>query len=308
VNGSSELDDAGGDVSGAHPLRGVNPATGVVLYYRLPAVGTADTLVLEVADSTGRTIRTYRSVKDTAATTWDGGPPAERALPAAAGLNRFVWDLRHATMAGVPGVYIEGSYRGHKVPPGRYRLTLRLGTAAVSTEAEVRANPHYATSAAAYAEYDRFMAQVEGELTRMHETVNEAHAVRGQLAAMLAGLPADARHAQVRREGEALLARLTAWDGDMVSRKTRAYDDTENFPQQFTANWLFLVNATESDLPRVNQPSRDRLAELEPEWAQLKARVDRLLDADLPALNRQLFDLGIGAVRTRTPAGARPIG
>ena len=308
VNGSSELDDAGGDVSGAHPLRGVNPATGVVLYYRLPAVGTADTLVLEVADSTGRTIRTYRSVKDTAATTWDGGPPAERALPAAAGLNRFVWDLRHATMAGVPGVYIEGSYRGHKVPPGRYRLTLRLGTAAVSTEAEVRANPHYATSAAAYAEYDRFMAQVEGELTRMHETVNEAHAVRGQLAAMLAGLPADARHAQVRREGEALLARLTAWDGDMVSRKTRAYDDTENFPQQFTANWLFLVNATESDLPRVNQPSRDRLAELEPEWAQLQARVDALLDAEVPALNRKLFELGIGAVRTRTRPGARPIG
>ncbi len=307
-NGSSELDDPDAGFTGAHPLRGVNPATGVVLYYQLPAVGTADTLVLEVADSAGRTIRTFRSVKDTTFAPWDGGPPAEPALPAAAGLNRFVWDLRHATMAGVPGVYIEGSYRGHKVPPGRYRLTLRLGAAAVTTEAEVRANPRYATSAAAYAEYDRFMAQVEGELTRMHETVNEAHAAREQLAALLARLPVDARYAAVRREGEALLARLTAWDADMVSRKTRAYDDTENFPQQFTANWLFLVNATESDLPRVNQPSRDRLAELEPEWAQLKARADTLLDADLPALNRQLFDLGIGAVRTRTRAQVRPIG
>jgi photosystem II stability/assembly factor-like uncharacterized protein len=308
VNESSELDDPDEGFTGAHPLRGVNPATGVVLYYRLPALATTDTLVLEVADSAGRTIRTYRSVKDTAATTWDGGPPAERVLPAAAGLNRFVWDLRHATMTGVPGVYIEGSYRGHKVPPGRYRLTLRLGASAVTTEAEVRANPQYATSAAAYAEYDRFMAQVEGEFTRMHETVNEAHAARAELAALLARLPVDSRLAAVRRDGEALLARLTAWDADMVSRKTRAYDDTENFPQRFTANWLFLVNATESDLPQVNQPSRDRLAELEPEWAQLKARADTLLDTDLPALNRQLFDLGIGAVRTRTPARVRPIG
>jgi hypothetical protein len=58
----------------------------------------------------------------------------------------------------------------------------------------------------------------------------------------------------------------------------------------------------------VNQPSRDRLAELEPEWAQLKARVDALLDAEVPALNRKLFELGIGAVRTRTRPGARPIG
>ncbi|MBU6367905.1 MAG: glycosyl hydrolase, partial [Gemmatimonadetes bacterium] len=308
VNGGSELDDPDDDFTGAHPLRGVNPATGVVLYYRLPAVQKTDTLVLEIADATGRPIRTFRSTKDTTVGTWDGGPPAERVLPAAAGLNRFVWDLRHATMAGVPGVYIEGSYRGHKVPPGRYRLTLRLGAATVSTEAEVRANPQYATDAATYAEYDRFMAQVEGELTRMHEAVNAAHAARGELAALLAGLPADARHAEVRREGEALLAKLTAWDGDMVSRKTRAYDDTENFPQKFTANWLFLVNATESDLPRVNQPSRERLAELEPEWAQLKARVDALLDAEVPALNRRLYELGIGAIRTRKPSTPPNIG
>ena len=40
------------------------------------------------------------------------------------------------------------------------------------------------------------------------------------------------------------------------------YDDAENYPQKFTANYLFLINATESDLPRVNQPSRDRRTEL----------------------------------------------
>jgi photosystem II stability/assembly factor-like uncharacterized protein len=308
VNGGSELNGTDAGFTGAHPTRGVNPANGVVLYYQLPALGKTDTVTLEVADATGRVIRTIRSVKDTAFTPWDGGPPAEPVLPAKEGLNRFVWDLRHATMGGVPGVYIEASYRGHKVPPGRYRLTVRLGERTVSTEAEVLANPLYGTDAATYADYDRFMSKVEGEATRMHDVVNELHDAHRQLAAILATLPAEARFTEVRREGEALLAKLAAWDGEMVSRKTRAYDDVENFPQKFTANWLFMVNATESDLPRVNQPSRDRLAELEAEWAQLEARADAMRTVDIPALNRRLFDLGIGAIRAKTPSAPGKIG
>ena len=43
-----------------------------------------------------------------------------RCCPKAKGLNRFVWDMRYATMPGVPGVRIEGSYAGHKAPPGKY--------------------------------------------------------------------------------------------------------------------------------------------------------------------------------------------
>ncbi|MCU0451004.1 MAG: hypothetical protein MUC97_14390 [Bernardetiaceae bacterium] len=44
------------------------------------------------------------------------------------------------------------------------------------------------------------------------------------------------------------------------------------FPHQFTANYLFLVNATESDLPRVNQASLARKPELDTEWAKLSRR------------------------------------
>lgn len=68
--------------------------------------------------------------------------------------------------------------------------------------AEVRANPQCPTDAATCAAYDRFTSQVEGEPTRMHDAVTEAHAVRAQLAALLAGLPTDARHAEVRRHAE----------------------------------------------------------------------------------------------------------
>ena len=169
-------------------------------------------------------------------------------------------------------------------------------------------SPLQMTDVATFTEYDRFMTKVEAEVMRMHDAVNEAHESQQQLSAILGSLPADARYAEVRRDGQALLAKLKAWDTDMVSRKSRAYDDVENFAQKFTANWLFMINATESELPRVNQPSRDRLTELEPEWGRLKARSDAMLNDDIPALNRKLFDLGIGAIKKKKPTGPPKIG
>jgi hypothetical protein len=133
----------------------------------------------------------------------------------------------------------------------------------------------------------------------MHETVNRLHDAQEQLEAIMAALPEGEAQAEVRRDGETLLAKLKAWDGDMVSRLSRAYDDVENFPQKFTANYLFLINQTESDLPRVNQPSRDRRAELQAEWAELRARADGLMEEEIPALNQKLWALGYGAIWRR---------
>jgi hypothetical protein len=81
-----------------------------------------------------------------------------------------------------------------------------------------------------------------------------------------------------------------------VQRRSRAYDDVENFPNGFTANWLFMLNQTESDLPRVNQPSLDRLEVLSKQWAGLKARADDLQQKDLPAFNKALWEAGVGAI------------
>ncbi len=296
VNGGSELNATDPDFTGASITRGVNPASGMVLYYRLPAKADSAGLTLEVRDSAGALVRSFSSKKDTTFRKWDGGPPAAPVLTTAAGLNRFVWDLRYPTMAGVPGIYIEASYRGHKASPGLYRLTLKLGDRNAATDARILANPLYTTDAATYAEYNRFMSGMEREMTEMHQTVNRLHHIQEQLTTVLAGLKPGEPYAAIKHEGDSLVAKLLAWDGDMVSRKSKAYDDVENFAQKFAANYLFLINQTESDLPRVNQPSRDRRAVLEGEWTALRARSDVMLLQDIPALNRRLWALGIGAI------------
>jgi hypothetical protein len=143
------------------------------------------------------------------------------------------------------------------------------------------------------------MSSMENELAAMHALINSLHEKQTQLEAILTSLPAGDKLAAVKSEGEALVKTLAAWDEEMVQRKSKAYDDVENFPNKFTANYLFLLNQTESDIPRVNQPALDRLEKLRAEWSALKARADELVDRAIPALNQKLWDAGIGAIWKR---------
>jgi hypothetical protein len=59
---------------------------------------------------------------------------------------------------------------------------------------------------------------------------------------------------------------------------------------------MFLINQTESDIPRVGQPSLDLLRKLTGEWTVLKSRSDEILNKDIPALNKLLWDAGVGAI------------
>src|SRR5437762_2704236 len=296
VNGSSELDEMSEEFTGANRLRGVNPATGVVIYYQLPELKKDDQISMEIKDADGNLVRTFSSKADAKYQKYEGAPKAEPLLPKNKGLNRFVWDMRYATMPGVPNVDMETSYAGHKGPPGKYFMTLKTGNQTVSTEAEILANPLYPTDAATYTEYHRTMSSMENELALMHRMVNDLYDKQKQLESLLSSLPAGDKFAAIKRDGEALLKKMKAWDEDMVQRKSKAYDDVENFPNKFTANYMFLINQTESDIPRVNQPSLDRMKELNGQWSALKARANEILDKDIPAMNKRMWDAGLGAI------------
>ncbi len=296
ANGSSELDQSSEEFTGENRLRGVNPATGVVLYYQLPELKKEDHITLEIKDAAGHLVRSFSSKADEKAVKYDGAPKADPLLSKAKGLNRFVWDMRYTTMPGVPNVFIESSYAGHKAPPGKYNLSLKMGEQILSIETELLANPLYPTTAATYAEYHQTMLGMETELTAMHRMTNSLYEKQKQLESLLGSLPAGDKFSAVKKDGEALVKKMKAWDEAMVQRKSKAYDDVENFPNKFTANYLFLLNQTESDIPRVNQPSLDRMKQLNLEWAALKARANEMLDKDIPSLNKRMWEAGLGAI------------
>ncbi len=296
ANGSSELDKTDAKFKGTSALSGVNPANGIVLYYHLPEIKPGEIVTIDIKDAAGKLVRSYSSKKDSLFKSWEGGPSEDPALSTDKGLNRFVWNMRYPTLPGIPDTYFENSFSGHKAAPGVYTVSLQWANKTVQTRAEILPNPLYPTTAASYAEYDRVMSDMERLASEMHQMVNTLNAKKLQLEELLPMLNADAQHKSIGMEVSALLAKMKAWDEDMVQRKSKAYDDVENFPNKFSANYFFLLNQTESDIPQVNQPSLDLKKDLDAQWALLKTRGTELLDKDLPALNKQLWNSGIGGI------------
>lgn len=281
--------------SGTDLLTGVNPANGVVLYYHLPENITDSTAIsLEIRDNNGELVRTISSKADPKFQVYDGGPSPEPVLSVNKGINRFVWDMRYPTMPGIPTAYIESSFRGHKVVPGEYTVHFKSELGDSQVKAKVVVNPLFETDQQTYVEYHNFMLSMEKELTVMHNMVNKAMDYQQQLKVFLDRIKGYSDRKALADAGQQLFKEMQAWDEDMVQRKSLAYDDVENFPNKFTANYLFLINQTESDIPKVNQGSRERHKELTEQWQVLKSEGERILNNAIPAYNNLLKEAGIG--------------
>jgi photosystem II stability/assembly factor-like uncharacterized protein len=296
ANGKSELDVTDDDFTGSTATAGVNPANGIVLYYHLAGVSKDTTISLEIKDEAGNLVRRFSSQKDSLYKKWDGGPSEDPALTTHNGLNRFVWNMRYPTLPGIPDVYYECSYGGHKAPPGKYTFNLKLGGQQVSTSAEILSNPLYSNSIENYKAYHQVMLDMENQFTQMHQLVNTIFAKREQLLQLLGTISTGPSFQSIQMEGAALVKKMKTWDEAMVQRKSKAYDDVENFPNKFSANYIFLINQTESDIPVVNNPSFELKKVLDAEWSVLKATATEILEKDVPALNKKLYDVGIGGI------------
>ncbi len=296
TNGGSPLNGNSKKFKGTHPFYGINPATGAVLYYQLPKADKQADIEMTIKDADGNIVRTLTSKRDASFKPWAGGPPPAAVLSKESGLNRFVWDLKHETMPGIPNTYIESNFRGHKVSPGLYTIHLKQGDALAESAIEVLANPNYPTTAADYQAYDAVMKEMEGKVKTMHDMVNTLDDLRQKMDAIVKNVEEKKGDNGLIKDGKALMEKIKAWDEKMIQRKSKAYDDVENFPNKFTANYLFLVNQTESAIPRVNQPNLDRKKELDAKWEMLEKEGADLLKTAIPAYNTRLCTAGIGAL------------
>ncbi|MFM8849139.1 MAG: WD40/YVTN/BNR-like repeat-containing protein [Cytophagales bacterium] len=295
-NWGSGMNQTSATNKGTDEFMGVNPANGVVIYYQLPTLPDTVHVTLEIKDEAGKLVRKLSSKPDSRFHSYPGGPSAEPKLPKEKGVNRFVWDMRHTTMTGVPEVYIESSFRGHKTVPGNYTITFSDGKNSTKTDFKILPNPHYNVTAQEYAEYNAFMSNMEEKLNDMHKKVNDILKMRNQVDEIVGALEGD-KYKALKKTGNELSEKMKAWDDEMVQRKAKAYDDVDNFENKFTANFMFLINHSESDIPRVTKPNKDRYDELMKQWSSLNARAMEIIEKDVPTYSKQLWDAGIGAVR-----------
>ena len=142
------------------------------------------------------------------------------------------------------------------------------------------------------------MSAAEKEYREMTQMTVQAYEIQKQLKMVIAQLNST-EQATLKAEAQGLLKELEAFDKTMVQRLSKAYDDVENFENGFTAHYITAINQVDSSIPKVTNGARDRIKELNANWAGHKKMGSELLNTKVPAMNKKLFDSGIGVLYSK---------
>ena len=156
---------------------GENPPRGAIFAYSL-AEAPAEPISLIIRNAKGEEIRTFTSRKE------DDPPKAkELRVPANAGGNRFVWDLRHAPITKIEGSdpMAEEPIPGPFAAPGDYTVTLKIGDRELSQPFTVTKPAGVDASDSDLEAQHDLALRVSRQLDRTVKTINRMRDLRAQL-------------------------------------------------------------------------------------------------------------------------------
>ena len=133
---------------------------------------------------------------------------------------------------------------------------------------------------------------MESQFTEMADYVNKNKDLLDRLSIVLKRI--DDR--DLIRKGRGLYKKMKDWDEKMMQRKSLAYDDVENFPNKFIADYLFILDEMKGDIPIVTNGVINSMKRLDEKWMSLKDEIVQILNQDLKSYNKELWANGIGAV------------
>jgi photosystem II stability/assembly factor-like uncharacterized protein len=293
---------------------GANPPNGAIIHYYLRQAPAGE-LTLAFYDAAGNLVRQFSSGPaggeagggagtggGTGAGTGgdvyqrEAGGGREPRVPAAAGMNRFVWDLRYPGATAAEGTPPSPGGAGPVVVPGTYRVRLTVDGTSQDRTFEVRLDPRVRASQADLEAQLRLLLQVRDKLSETNAAIGRIRQLRAQVEAWVARASGRPSAEKVAAAGRSLAARLTAVEEQLIQTRSRSNQDSLNFPVMLNAKLLGLamsVGAADA------APTRQQ-GEV---YADLAGRVDAqlralaaVLETEVPMFDAAVREAGIPPV------------
>ncbi|SHK36373.1 VPS10 domain-containing protein [Rhodothermus profundi] len=201
---------------------GENPPAGVVIFFYLKEKpDTATVVKLEILEEDGDVIRTFAT----------NAKKERDRLKVRAGSNKFVWDMRYPDAEGFEGLILwAASLRGPMAPPGTYRVRLTVGDQVQEQTFRLLKDPRSkATDEDLQAQF-AFLMEVRDKLSEVHRTIKHIREIRQDIRRVLRRLPDDSTGMALRRQGRAIVQKLTEVEEALYQTRNRAPQDPLNFP------------------------------------------------------------------------------
>ncbi len=279
---------------------------GAVVYYCLPedlrvdAAESAQAASLSIHDAGGKLVREFFPKP----AGYDKWSDADKALdpgpwmPARAGVNRFVWDLRHPAAARLRGNRTgEEAFRGPLALPGTYEVRLQVGDRRLAETFEVVNDPRSPAGLDALREQLDCLLAIRDKLSALYAGVERIRETDGEFERWCTRLEKGG-HEEAARAGRALRDALAAVEGVLILPGDQA--DSVGLHHRVRLNAALasvigVIDAADARPPVAARAlAEEYMAAID---AQLE-RLDRLLTEDLGEFNRMVLEAGLPPVST----------
>jgi photosystem II stability/assembly factor-like uncharacterized protein len=313
------------------PRGGENPPEGATIHYYLDEA-PGEEVTLEIRDPEGNLVKEVssrteeRALPDSmepglsrperAEVAYDATPQSyverddEETLPARAGMNQFVWDLKYPEAFQADGVHapssaggrvrvsvVTGYTGGPYAVPGTYEVTLTVGDQQQTRSFEVQKDPRLETKQAELEELFNFSLRVRDKISAVQRHVAAIHEVQGRLLRLQERDPIEGT--ALARRIQKIVAQLDEVAGELY--KHRKSGDHAHLHPELTTSYARIYTMLISSDHRPPASARQRFDDLEPQFEKHTGRLREILNTDVAALNDRLREQGVAPVPTPLP-------
>ena len=266
-------------------------------------------ITLEILDSSGKVIRKFPRKKEEGVDNEENFFERNQtvdALPADAGLNRFVWDLRYEGATKVPRAPLwGGNTDGPVALPGTYQVRLTVLGKTYTAPLEIKADARLKVSQEDLAKQFDLLLKIRDKVTETDDAIIQIRDVREQVNAENKRLKNDPREKAVADAGKALDKKMTEVEEQLIQTKAKSGQDVLNFPVRLNNHLVALggvVGSADSAPTKQSYEVFDMLSKaVDEQLAKWKA----IVSTDVAAYNNLIKQQEVPAIMLTQPEAGK---
>jgi len=263
-------------------------------------------ITLEILDQSGKVVRKYpaKSQGEEGGGDEEGFGPrgGNRALPAEAGLNRFVWDLRYEGATRVPHSPLwAGNTDGPIALPGTYQVKLTVQGKNYTAPLEIQPDPRLKISREDMQKQFDLLMKIRDSVTEAHTAVNQIRDIRAQINALNKRLENQPQATAVADAGKQLDKKMTEVEEVLIQTKAKSSQDVLNYPIRLNNYLVALGGVVGSADSAPTQASYDVFNMLSKQLDEQMAKWKQIQATDVPAYNAVVQKQAVPAIILAKP-------
>jgi photosystem II stability/assembly factor-like uncharacterized protein len=268
---------------------GDDPPLGAILDYYFKTA-PKDEVKLEIFDSSGKLVRGLSSKEKKEfeqPPEWPDQIKEVTTIPAAAGMNRYAWNLRWEPPVKIPGAFYAGNGpEGPIVLPGKYTVKLTVGSQSQSQPLEIVIDPRVKNvNESDLQKQFELLMQVRDANTELHRGVNQIRELRAQLKVLQQRFESDPKMKPVLEQAEALDKKMTPVEERLIQVNMKGSEANLAFPNMLNEQYDSFRSSIESGDYAPTQQQYEVAKMLRGQLDQQLAAWKQIMSTDVPAFN-----------------------